>query len=100
MKQDRDDTSLDSLTTRDDEIVHMLGKIHDQLDRAHRRDQQQDFSVLRLFGALLQMFAMVLAFWGLAALLDEESGAATARFTLACFLQLASFSMFVIDRFR
>lgn len=81
-------------------ILRMLGKIHDQLEQTHRRQRQHDFSVLRLFGALLQMFAVVVALWGVAGLLDDQAVPATARFTLACFFQLASLSTFAIDRFR
>jgi hypothetical protein len=86
--------------TRDDEIVRILAKIHDQLERSHRRGRQQDFSLLRLFGALLQMFAIMAAVWGAAAMFDEQSTSATPRLMMACFLQLASASAFAVDRFR
>jgi len=76
--------------SHDDAIVVALGRIHDLLERAERKGRQQDFSVLRLFGALIQMFAIVAALWGTLALLDNETAAATARLALACFLQLAS----------
>ena len=85
---------------RDTQIVELLRGIHDQLDSRRRKERQQDFSILRLFGALLQMFAVVTAVWGAVALLDDRSDAATARLALACFLQLASVSTFAIDRFR
>jgi D-glycero-D-manno-heptose 1,7-bisphosphate phosphatase len=83
-----------------DQVLVMLGKIHDQLDRARRPRRQADFSLLRFFGALLQMFAVVAALWGVMALLDDDSGPAAARLMLACFLQLASITAFAIDRFR
>ena len=86
--------------SRDDEIVDWLAKIHAQNEQAHRRDRQLDFSTLRLFGALLQMLAIVAALWGFAALLNEKDAMASARFLLACFLQLASLSAFAVDRFR
>lgn len=82
-----------------DRNVELLERILDQLERADRRDRQHDFSVLRLCGALMQMFAIVAAFWGVAALVDAQPSPATARLTLACFLQLASLSAFAIDRF-
>ena len=85
---------------RDDAVLLMLGKIHDQLDRARRPRRQDDFSLLRFFGALLQMFAVVAALWGVMALLNDQVDAAGARLALACFLQLASISTFAIDRFR
>lgn len=83
-----------------DQVLRALDRIHDQLERADRRNRQADFSVLRLFGALLQMFALVAALWGVAALLNEQSAPATARLMLACFLQLASITALAVDRFR
>jgi D-glycero-D-manno-heptose 1,7-bisphosphate phosphatase len=84
----------------DEEAVRLLREIRDQLDRANRGGHQQDFSILRLAGALLQMLAIVAALWGVLALFDDQSAVATGRLTLACFLQLAAFSGFAIDRFR
>ncbi len=84
----------------DDEAVRTLGQIRDLLERAHRMRRQDDFSILRLFAALLQMFAIVSAVWGGSALLDEQADMATARFVMACFLQLASLGAFAVDRFR
>ena len=83
-----------------DAVLLSLEKIHDQLERAHRKDRQHDFSFLRLFGALLQMLAIVAALWGVVALMDDRSAPATARLTLACFFQFAAVSAFAIDRFR
>jgi len=95
----------------DDDAVRVLGEIHErlatdlpriekQLDRGFRRQRQDDFSVLRLFGALLQMFAIAAAIWGGMALLGDHPAHGTPRLLLACFLQLASISIFAIDRFR
>ncbi len=83
-----------------DDAVRLLGRIHDQLERANRPKRQHDFSVLRLFGALLQMFAIVLAVLGAIKMADDQDSAATARFCFACFLQLASLTAFAVDRFR
>ena len=83
-----------------DAVLLSLEKIHDQLERAHRKDRQHDFSFLRLFGALLQMLAIVAALWGVVALMDDRSAPATARLTLACFFQFAAVSAFAIDRFH
>jgi D-glycero-D-manno-heptose 1,7-bisphosphate phosphatase len=82
------------------ETVRLLTEISDQLDRFQRQTRQHDFSVLRLFGALLQMFAVVVGVWGAFALLNDQHDPATARFAFACFLQLAAISTFAIDRFR
>jgi len=84
----------------EDRLAPLLEQIRDRLDRAHRIGRQQDFSMLRLFGALLQMFAIVVALWGGAALLHDHAAPATARFALACYLQLASATALAVDRFR
>ena len=83
-----------------DAVVYALERIHDQLERSHRKARQHDFSFLRLFGALLQMLAIVAALWGVVALMDDRSAPADARLTLACFFQLAAVTAFAIDRFR
>ncbi len=83
-----------------DRAVQALDRIHESLERAHRPRRQDDFSLIRLVAALLQMFAIVLALWGAVALFDEDTGVATPRLLLACFLQLASLSAFAVDRFR
>ena len=82
------------------EIVTLLDRIHDHLDRQARAERQHDFSVTRLFGALLQMFAIVAGIWGAFALLNEATTDAALRIALACFFQLASLSAFAHDRFR
>ncbi|MEK6797709.1 MAG: HAD family hydrolase [Planctomycetota bacterium] len=84
----------------DVEIAQTLRDVAQHLDRATRRTRQHDFSLLRLFAALLQMFAVVAGVWGIGALLGDRNDAAGARLALACFFQLASLSAFAIDRFR
>lgn len=122
VSNDHDDTSEEPTMTKDDvvnapletllddspinpplqqdEVANWLKRIHDLLERNSRRDLQHDFSLLRMFGTLLQMFALVVAVWGSMALFADESAPATARLLLACFLQLAAVSTFVIDRHR
>ncbi len=102
MKQDLD-SKLDAPAAdrgHGDPVVSALERIHDQLERAHRKERQHDFSFLRLLGALLQMLAVVAGLWGVVALMDDQNAAATARLTLACFFQLAAVTAFAIDRFR
>lgn len=82
------------------DLVSALEEIRDLLERAHRPKRQDDFSLVRLFGALLQMFALVAAVWGVGALLNDEWAGATPKLVLACFLQLASLTAFAVDRFR
>jgi len=81
-------------------LVERLDRIHDVLDRQRRQNRQHDFSVLRLFGALLQMFAVVAALWGVVALLNDVTDAAAARLALAAFLQLAVLTTLAMDRLR
>jgi len=93
-------TNQQTQPTSNNETIHMLEKIHRQLERSHRIKRQHDFSILRLFGTLLQMFSIVTVLWGVSALLDDQNPTASARLLLACFLQLASISAFAVDRFR
>lgn len=82
------------------EVQSLLERILLQLESSNRQERQQDFSLLRLLGSLLQMFAIVAALWGVLSLFDGLADFATARLMLACFLQIASVSAFAIDRFR
>lgn len=80
------------------DTVRLLSEIRDLLDRSARRRRQRDFSLLRLAATLMQMLAVVVALWGLAALMAGAADNATARFTLAIFLQLATLCTFLADR--
>jgi len=95
-------SKLDPVSDADstERVVGVLERIHDQLDRAQRRERQGDFSFLRLFGALLQMLAVVTALWGALALFEENTAPASARLLFACFLQLAALTAFALDRMR
>lgn len=81
------------------EVLQVLQQIRDRLDDAKRQYQQQDFSLHRLLGALLQMFAIVAAVWGFLAMIDANPVSA-ARFALATFCQVAALTAFALDRFR
>jgi len=81
------------------EVLSALHQIRDRLEDANRQYQQQDFSLHRLLGALLQMFAIVAAVWGFLAMIDADP-AAGARFALATFCQMAALTAFMLDRFR
>jgi len=104
--KDSDDKSVSSAPSSagdkvdNDSAVPLLVEIRDLLDRSARRQRQADFSLLRLLGSLLQMLAVVMALWGLAALLGDRGPDATPRFALACFLQLAAMTSLVADRFK
>ncbi len=83
-----------------DSVIELLKQISDQQQRTHRERSQHDFSLLKLFGTLLQMLAIVVAIWGTMSLLDDQHDAASARLLLACFLQISSISTYVIDHNR
>ena len=100
MKREHEPNDDRPAAPNDQRVVELLTKIHNQIDRAQRRERLNDFSLLRLGGSLLQMFAIVAAVWGVVAMLDDRSGPATGRLLLACFLQLASLSAMAADRFR
>ncbi len=83
-----------------DRTTELLEQISQQIDRAQRTKRHNDFSVLRLIGALLQMFAIVAAVWGTIALVESATGDAVARILLAVFLQISSLTALAVDRFR
>ena len=78
--------------------LRLLSEIRDLLDRSTRRRRQEDFSLLRLGGTLLQMLAVVAAIWGVFAMFSENNGAAIARLALAAFLQLVTLTVQLSDR--
>jgi hypothetical protein len=80
------------------ELHRDLMEIRDLLDRDVRRRRQEDFSLVRLCGALLQMLAVAAALWGLLELFGNNNPAATSRFALALFLQLATLTILLNDR--
>jgi hypothetical protein len=80
------------------DLHRVLTEIRDLLDRNVRRRRQEDFSLVRLCGALLQMLAVAAALWGLPGLFGGDPAAAAARFTLAAFLQLASLAILLGQR--
>jgi D-glycero-D-manno-heptose 1,7-bisphosphate phosphatase len=81
-------------------IGAVLERIDNRVEQLARDERQHDFSLVRLFAALLQMFAIAVGLWGLIAHFDHLHDAAAARFAFACFLQLAALTSFVVDRFR
>jgi D-glycero-D-manno-heptose 1,7-bisphosphate phosphatase len=91
-------TSNSGAEAPDDQQARILAEIRDLLDRQHRRERQEDFSFLRLFGTFAQMLAIVLALWGLFALFDPATvGSAAARFALAAFLQLVVITTYLTE---
>ena len=83
-----------------DRGIQLLEQISQQIDRAQRTKRQNDFSVLRLIGALLQMFAIVTAIWATIALVDAALNDAVVRILFAMFLQVAALTALAVDQFR
>jgi D-glycero-D-manno-heptose 1,7-bisphosphate phosphatase len=80
------------------EVAGLLTDIRNLLDRQQRSQRQDDFSFLRLFGALAQMFALVLAVWGLTGMFDPQTVAsAIARINLAVFFQLVTLTTLLTE---
>ena len=79
-------------------LRQLLTEIRDSLDRRQRRGRQDDFSLWRLAGTLLQMLTIVAGVWGLAALVDDSYSAAIARLILAVLLQLAVLTIILHER--
>ncbi|MCH7719450.1 MAG: HAD family hydrolase [Planctomycetes bacterium] len=82
------------------EQTQLLTEIRDLLESQTRRGSQEDFSFRRLCASIAQMFAIVVCLWGVLALADQDSAAATARFVLAVFLQLATIAAWLADHRR
>ena len=95
--RERPVTPTTSQRPLDADLLPVLTQIRNLLDRGQRQQRQQDFSLLRLVGALVQMLAIVAAVWGLY-LLPSDAAGATARFGLAAFLQLAALTVVLADR--
>jgi histidinol-phosphate phosphatase family protein len=83
---------------RSADSLRLLSEIRDLLDRSTRSRRQEDFSLLRLGGTLLQMLAVAAAIWGVFAMFSENNGAAIARLALAAFLQLVTLTVQLSDR--
>lgn len=80
------------------EVPALLREIRDQLDRAHRRERQPDFSFVKLLGTLLQLLAIVAGLWGVVSLVNGSDAAAASRLLLACLLQLMCVSIHLTTR--
>ncbi|MCC7292065.1 MAG: HAD family hydrolase [Phycisphaerales bacterium] len=80
------------------EVPALLREIRDQLDRAHRRERQPDFSFVKLLGTLLQLLAIVAGLWGTVSLVSGSDAAAASRLLLACLLQLMCVTIHVTTR--
>lgn len=80
------------------DVPALLREIRDQLDRAHRRERQPDFSFVKLLGTLLQLLAIVAGLWGAVSLVGGSDAAAASRLLLACLLQLMCVTIHVTTR--
>jgi D-glycero-D-manno-heptose 1,7-bisphosphate phosphatase len=94
-----DESHAPNRSSYEPRIVALLTEIRAELERAQRSGRQQDFSLLRLLGALLQMTAIFAALAGLVALFGERPESAAPCLLLACFFQLATLTAMLADRF-
>lgn len=80
------------------EVTKALTRLSEAMDRSSRRRRQEDFSLVRLCGTLLQMLAIAVAVWGTVGLFGAQPAAATAKLALAAFLQLATLTLMISNR--
>lgn len=77
----------------EDDTRKLLTDVRDALQHRQRREGQDDFSLVRLIGSLMQMLALVVALWGVVGIFGQREVAAIARMGLAVFLQLLAISI-------
>lgn len=83
----------------DSRTLETLTDIRNILDRQHRASRQEDFSLRRLSGTLVQMLALVMALWGVVGLLTEAGATQViGRLLLGTFLQLLALTMSLADK--
>jgi D-glycero-D-manno-heptose 1,7-bisphosphate phosphatase len=102
VEQEHNRTSEHRPELGDETSRRLLTEIRDALDRQGRRATQDDFSLIRLVGSLMQMLAIVAAIWGVIGIFSSGNGpvAAISRFGLAIFLQLVAITIHLMDRRR
>lgn len=83
-----------------DRSLRMLERMSGELERMTRPRKQRDFSVLLLVATFLQVLAVMAGLWAAAAMFDGAKESTTARFAMACFLQVSAIGAWVVDRFR
>ena len=99
--EEHQDTSRDpGADSAEDRTLELLGEIRDAVQRQSRRENQDDFSLVRLVGSLMQMLAIVVALWSVAALFGGRDSPAVARMGLAIFLQMLAVTIYVVNRRR
>lgn len=83
------------------EVPALLGEIRDLLDQQQRSKTYDDFSLLRLVATVVQMLALLVLAWGVAAMLGDDGGnvgVALMRFALAGLLQLLMLTLVLSSR--
>lgn len=100
VEQQQDASSKPQFDHAEQTNLELLREIRDALQRQHRRENQEDFSFIRLIGSLMQMLAIVVALWGVVALFAGHDSHAIARMGLAIFLQMLTISIHLIYRNR
>ncbi|MFH0980901.1 MAG: HAD family hydrolase [Planctomycetota bacterium] len=84
----------------DESTRQVLTEVRDALQRQQRRESQEDFSFVRLLGALMQMLAIVVALWGVVGIFSGQHVASIPRLGLAIFLQLLAITVHIVERRR
>ncbi len=83
-----------------DQLTHRLDELINLLQRQQRSTIRGDFSFAKLAGAVVQMVALGVAFWGFMAMIDHQNSYAAVRFLLAIIVQLLALTLFVLHRQR
>jgi len=83
-----------------DRLIYRLEELIELLHRQHRAAVRADFSLAKLAGAVVQMIALGITFWGFMAMIDEQLGRAMVRFLFAIVVQLLALTLFALHRQR
>ncbi|MCK4660131.1 MAG: HAD family hydrolase [Phycisphaerae bacterium] len=100
VEQHRNSTDKPSLDSPEPTTHELLAEIRDTLQRQQRQELQDDFSLVRLLGSLMQMLAIVAGLWGIVAIFGGRDVAAIPRIGLAIFFQLLAVTIHFTARKR
>jgi hypothetical protein len=83
-----------------EENENLLAEIRDILRSRQRMEDRNDFSLAQLAGAIVQVCAVALAFWGFLDLTDVRDGypVVVGRLLGAIFAQLLALTLFTLRK--
>jgi len=85
-------------------IERIMVEIRNELRQSNRMARHSDFSVLKMAGVLVEVFALAVLFWAAVGAVDIASlssfGAIHLRLVTAVALQLLALTFFLLDRKR